>query len=508
MELIFVKIPKTASTFFERNFHLKLANINGEKRTIRSVGHSWLYPTQIKGWRDWDFPNQDWGIYRNVDTYSINPSDRIVTIVRNPFELLFSYFNYDWAWCRTYHNLLIDDYTKEDFQKFVDIYLDDSIPFHAPAFKKSLFSQLKDENGNWILKSDSIVMRYEKLHEDISLFSNLTNIPITNYSSEAKNEAKDKPFNWFDAYREDQIEKLNKVWSDDLEYLGYSFDNNLDNHIIETKLEKKPKIALCFSGFIRDIEYTKEFWTSLINKYDIDVYGSFWNDENEKLGDTITNIKRIYNFKELEFEKYSNFKKSTLDVITPYLHPSELLLQHLRDYAKNFHTLSMWYKVWKANMLSKNLDIEYDIVIRARTDTYFNDNLELFENKYLNIPSGKVRADNFPLSEGICDVFAYSNPKIMDYYSSIYLNLLEYINSGHYMIPPENLLRVHMSRVNLDLRFFKTKLVITRNSKGTVDEVYDKQTNVVDEILPSTFMEVNPSPNIKWTVPIRENLKF
>ena len=508
MELVFVKVPKTASTFFEKNFDLKYGNINGEQKRIRSVGHSWLYPTQIKGWRDWDFPNQEWGVYRDVDTYFIKPTDRIVTIVRNPFALLFSYFNYDWAWCRTYHNLTTKEYTKEDFQKFVDIYLDDSIPFHAPAFKESLFSQLKDDVGNWILKKNSIVIRFEQLNEDIQIFSNLTNLPITDYSNNAKNEARKKPCNWWEAYREDQIQKLTELWSEDLEYFGYSYNDNPANITIQTNITKKPKIALCFSGFIRDIEHTKEFWTSLIQKYDIDVYGSFWNDENPNNGDTIDNLKRIYNFKELEFEKYSNFKKSTLDIISPYLYPSELLLQQLRDYAKNFHTMSMWYKVWKANMLSKSLDVDYDIVIRGRTDTYIENEFAIIHNEFLNLPSGRVKTDNFPNSDGISDVFAFANSKIMDYYSSTYLNLLEYVNDGHYMIPPENLLRIHMSRVDLQLRFFSNKLIITRYSKGTPNEIYDRRPEVKDEILPSTFMDTTPNKDVKWTSSIRENLKF
>jgi hypothetical protein len=508
MELIFVKLPKTASTFFERNFDFKTANINGIEKNVRSVGHSWLYPTQIKGWRDWDFPNQEWGIYRDVDTFSLNPTDRIVTIIRNPFEILFSYFNYDWGWCRTYHNLLLDDYTKEDFQKFVDIYLDDSIPFHAPAYKKSLFSQLKDINGKWILKRDSIVMRFENLNEDIKLFSKLTNLPITNYSNEAKNQANKKPFNWWEAYREDQVHKLNELWYDDLEYFGYSFNQNPANITIESNITKKPKVALCFSGFIRDIDYTKDFWTSLIDKYDIDVYGSFWDDENPNYNDTIKNLKSIYNFKELEFEKYSNFKKSTLDVITPYLDATETLLPNLKEYADNFHTLSMWYKIWKANMLSKSLDIEYDVVIRGRTDTYINDGIDIEKNNYLNIPSGRVKTSTFPNSEGLCDVFAFANTHIMDYYSSTYLNLLEYVNQGHYMIPPENLLKVHMSRVSLDIRFFSNKLIITRYSKGTSNEVYDKSNGVVDEIISSDIMETKPNKNIRFTLPIRDVLKF
>ena len=508
MELVFVKVPKTASTFFEKNFDLRIANMNGNQQRIRSVGHSWLYPTQIKGWRDWDFPNQDWGVYRDVDTYNIRPNDRIVTIVRNPFELLFSYFNYDWAWCRTYHNLPTENYTTEDFQKFVDIYLDDSIPFHAPAFKKSLFSQLKDKDGKWILKKDSVVIRFEQLMDDMQIFSRMVNIPISDYSDNAKNKASKKPCDWWEAYTEEQVHRLNELWADDLEYFGYSFNDNPKEIYIQNKVVTKPKIALCFSGFIRDIDYTKEFWTSLIEKYDIDVYGSFWNDESEKNGDTISNLKTIYNFKELEFEKYSNFKKSTLDVITPYLKPSDELFQYLRDYAKNFHTLSMWYKVWKVNMLSKNLDINYDVVIRARTDTYIEDNFDIIKNDMLNLSSGRVKTDNWKNSDGLSDLFAYGNPKLMDYYSSIYLNLMEYVNQGHYMIPPENLLKVHMGRVDVDLRFFPNKFIITRHSKGIPNEIYNKVSKSEEEILPSIFMNATPNKDIQWTVPIRENLKF
>lgn len=504
MELVFVKIPKTASTFFEKNFDLQFANINGEQKRIRSVGHSWLYPTQIKGWRDWDFPNQEWSVYRDVDTYFIKPTDRIVTIVRNPFELLFSYFNYDWAWCRSSHQLPTESYTKEDFQKFVDIYLDDSIPFHAPAFKKSLFSQLKDKDGNWILQKDSIVIRFERLQEDISLFSRLTNVPITDYSNSARNSAGEKPCKWYEAYREDQIQKLNELWKEDLEYFEYSFDG-FTKDVIKSE-PKKPKIALCFSGLIRDIEQTKDFWTSLIDKYDIDLYGSFWDTEYKT--DTIDNLKTIYNFKELEFEKYSNFKKSTLDVITPYLNPPAELLPQLIDYAKQFHTLSMWYKVWRANMLSKSLDIDYDVVIRARTDTFMNNDLKIELNDYLNIPSGMIQTDNWENSHGFCDIFAFGKPKLMDYYSSIYLNLLEYVNQGHYMIPPENLLRIHMSRVDIDVKLLICGLTITRFSKGFENEIYDRNPQPNDFIVKSTFKPSTPNTNLKWTSSIRNSLKF
>jgi len=509
VELIFIKIPKTASTFFEKNFDDKFASLDGNKINIRSVGHAWTYPTKIKGWLDWDYPEQQWGTFNDVEISNARPTDRLVTIVRNPFELLFSYFNYDWAWCRSSHQLPTGDYTKKDFQEFVDIYLNDNIPFHAPAFKKSLFSQLKDEKGNWILKPNSIVIRFERLNEDLDIFSRMVNVPIIDHSDNSKNTAAKKPCKWNEAYREDQIEKLNNLWKDDLEYFGYSFNMEKETPIIPSEVNittKKPKIALCFSGFIRDIDKTKHFWSALIEKYDIDLYGSFWDDESGD--DTIQNLKKIYNFKELEFEKYSNFKKSTLDVITPYITPPSHLLSSLIDYSKKFHTLSMWYKIWKANMISKSLDIEYDIVIRGRTDTTMNQNLKIELNKYLNIPSGKVKTDNWPNSDGLCDIFAYGESKLMDYYSSIYLNLLEYVNQGHYMIPPENLLRVHMSRVNVYIRFFVANLEISRHGKGTPNEIYDRNAPSSDEILPSTFIDSTPNKDITWTSSIRNNLKF
>jgi hypothetical protein len=493
MNLVFVSIPRTSSDVFDELIEMT-NDIN-----IHSVGHSWLYPTQIKGWRDWDFPNQQQGINRDVGIYSLDYHDRVVTIIRNPFDLLFSYFKYNWAWCRQTHQLPLDDYSLSDFQKFVDIYLDDNIDFHAPAFKKSMFSQLKDKNGNWVLSKDSIVMRYERLKDDIKLFSKLFNVKIT----KPLNIESEPSINPFEYYRYDQIQKLRDLWKDDLDYFNYDIGSLNDN---STKV--KPKIALCLSGLIRDIDYTKKFWLSLVDKYDIDVYGSFWDDENIENNDTIKNLKSIYNFKEVEFEKYSNFKKSTLDIITPYLQPTQSLMSHLIDYAKSFHTMSMWYKVWRANLLSKNLDIQYDIVIRGRTDTIIKDELPILINDYLNIPSGKVRTNGWKNSEGISDLFAYGKPKLMDYYSSIYLNLLEYVNQGHYMIPPENLLRVHMSRVDVQLRFFTNKLIITRFSKGSKDEVYDKNIYVSEEILPSNFIDVPPNEEINFTVPIRNNLKF
>jgi hypothetical protein len=113
------------------------------------------------------------------------------------------------------------------------------------------------------------------------------------------------------------------------------------------------KIALCFSGNIRDLNETKNFWTELIEKYKIDVYASFWDTENEKLGDTINNFLTIYTPKKYEIENYKVFKETTQDIASMHIQAPLNLLNELRDASKAFGQLPMYYKVWRCNLLTK-----------------------------------------------------------------------------------------------------------------------------------------------------------
>lgn len=498
MDIIFVNVPKTGGEVFEKFFNNKPSQIQEKKGVIYSVGHSWPYPTKIKGWLDWDNINSVVGKYNDVMTYSIPPKTNIATVVRNPFHILIDYYNENWAWCKEYQP------GNSDFQSFVDSYLDESIGFHVPAFKKSLFSQLKNQNGGWLINSKSFVLRYEQLIKDINIFSKMTNVIIPSNIKVSLNS-----YDFESHYREDQITKLVQLWKEDLEYLGYLSNlSKYDKPSENFKKSKKPKVAICFSGLIRDLDYTKDFWLELIDKYDIDVYASFWDIESPDKNDTISNFKSIYNVKNLEIEKYSNFKKSTLDVVNKQIEPSSILLPELQKYAKEFHTYSMWYKIWKSNMLTKNSSVEYDIVIRARTDSYLEGDIELLRNNLFNVPVGRVYTDNLPKSEGINDIFGYGNPRVMDYVSSTFLYLLRYLNEGHYMIPPEHFLHVHLNEVDLNIRFFPNKLIITRKSMGREDEIYNKNADFVEEIQPSNFINPTPNKDINWITSLRKTLRF
>jgi hypothetical protein len=234
------------------------------------------------------------------------------------------------------------------------------------------------------------------------------------------------------------------------------------------------KIALCFSGHCRDLLETKNFWTELIEKYKMDVYASFWDTENPELGDTIKNFLRIYTPKNYEVESYDVFKKTTQELSSLHINSPNNIPKIFQDTSKAFGQLSMYYKVWRANTLSKELGVEYDIVIRARIDTLLDENFEIVKNNMLNIPMGINNCPAFPNSEGINDCFAYGTPKIMDYYSFIFLQMMEYLKEGHYLFPPEHFLAVHFSKVRIEIRYFPNYMMITRVSKGTEHEIYNK----------------------------------
>ena len=233
------------------------------------------------------------------------------------------------------------------------------------------------------------------------------------------------------------------------------------------------KVALCFSGHMRDLNETKNFWTDLIKKYDIDVYASFWDIENPELGDTIKEFEKVYTPKRLEVESYKIFKETTQDIASCNIQSPQMLSPFFQSISKTFGQLSMYYKIWKCNMLSKQLGIEYDLVIRARTDIVLDEQFEIIHNNMLNVPVGSMMCITYPNSDGLNDCFAYGPPKIMDYYAFIFLQMMEYLKAGHYAFPPEHFLAVHFSKVHIQIRFFANYMMITRTWKNSQHDIYN-----------------------------------
>ena len=231
------------------------------------------------------------------------------------------------------------------------------------------------------------------------------------------------------------------------------------------------KVALCFSGHVRDLDRTFRFWDDLVKKYNVDVYGSFWDSSSNI--DTVDKFKAMYNPVACDVENYECFRSTTMSIAHAYVDPPNSLAPFFQQTTKAFGQLSMYYKIWKCNMLCGGNGM-YDLVIRARTDTMLDSNLVIEKNECLNVPIGNVFCSAFSGSIGINDCFAYGKPSIMNYYSFLYLKVMEYLNAGHYAFPPEHFLAVHFSKVNVPIRYLPSYITITRTSRGTADEVYNK----------------------------------
>ena len=116
------------------------------------------------------------------------------------------------------------------------------------------------------------------------------------------------------------------------------------------------KIALCFSGGLRNLNDTKDFWQGLIAKYDVDVYGSFWDDINSESGDTVENFTEFYSPKAIELDNYEAFKTSTQDIASLYIKSPNLITEFFQNTSKTFGQLSMYEEITR-NLGSQGLSL-------------------------------------------------------------------------------------------------------------------------------------------------------
>lgn len=255
------------------------------------------------------------------------------------------------------------------------------------------------------------------------------------------------------------------------------------------------KVAICFSGQIRDMSKSLEYWKDIIQKYNIDVYGSFWETDDDS-----KHLFNQLNPKSVEYEDFDLFQ-STINVfnqefsIPVSVSPSEEKNIHHRvvnwglapndiDYFEKNNILSMWYKVWRANMISKKEN--YDVVIRTRTDLYF-DELEIEKNDYLNIPWGWRQNSYWENCGGLIDAFAYGSSKIMYYYSSVFLYLTRYLKENQYFFPAENLFKSHLCQKEINIRILPIRLFFQRDgecfnqARGVVNYEYKNSKDLINK---------------------------
>jgi len=196
------------------------------------------------------------------------------------------------------------------------------------------------------------------------------------------------------------------------------------------------KIAICFSGGIRNYKDTYPYFKTLfqdVYNSDIFIYGVENKDGYEQ---NVNDLWELYKPKKQVVNTINFYKKDIFNI--PEI---------------TFNTptvIPMWYNVMMCNQLKKDYEQEqgfvYDIVIRSRLDNFFVRQIHSeefnIENNTILIPAQVGIKGVHPLAER--DGFAIGRSAAIDLYADVFSNIRT-LNCGH----PETLLGLHIKNCNL-----------------------------------------------------------
>ena len=150
----------------------------------------------------------------NLEYYRKHPSTRILTVLRNPFDLLVSYYEHSnfnspgWGYSNKTHKI-------KSWDDFLEKYMNPNFDWHLKAMQKSLYSFAYDKKWNFIPD------KYFKLEEVDELNDYLKQKGGKRLLKINKTEGK-KDYRTY--YNSETVDKLNSIWEKDLKQFNYKFE--------------------------------------------------------------------------------------------------------------------------------------------------------------------------------------------------------------------------------------------------------------------------------------------
>ena len=186
-------------------------------------------------------------------------------------------------------------------------------------------------------------------------------------------------------------------------------------------------IAVCITGQLRSWDRVKDNILQNIIRDNTDVF--FVCDEDL----SIPNINH-----EIIKDNHNFYDESILQLFRSRKNPETSVE----------NCINMYYKIMKCNELKTQYENEkkfkYDIVIRLRTDTHFQEPVIFSEDR------NKIFIPNNLDFGGVCDQFAYGSSQLMDKYCDIFHNIKPYFDEGC-KFHPETLLKYHCDKLGLNV---------------------------------------------------------
>lgn len=266
--LYYLHIPKTGGTYVIR----KGINYKQDQIEFINLAHSFGISHQIPV----PFKNRYIQSYlpipRVIHQYSLKKlkSPRlIISVVRNPFDLLLSYYCHHgsnkggWDDVNKFHSF-------KKFDDFVRGFCDNNFEWHHPALNNFLFSQMFDSNGYC---APDLIIRYEYLNEALDKLNKHLGVKLFLIYDQKFNASVGKPKDYKKCYNKELRYLVEQKCRRELEIFGYDFNGPIDKHcfIYPKKLKYLPTSDLVIDE--RNDEDSKQKLInhnlSLVKKYTI-----------------------------------------------------------------------------------------------------------------------------------------------------------------------------------------------------------------------------------------------
>jgi hypothetical protein len=241
-QIYLIHIPKCSGTALQGQKYKNLGhcfNVDGATRTMaRDSGFS-AYKTSA--FVKYVYPD---------------PNNLKICIIRNPFDLLASYYFHGdemktdgkyshsgWAAVNYTHKF-------ETFDEFIQGYCSSYLKWHVPLLKQFMYSQMFDDTDKCV---PDLILKYEYLNESLVELKKLS----INLNRPKKNVSVRKTKNYKEYYTPELIDLVTKKCARELETFRYNFDNTLDKSyfILPEKLRYSIKYNSIYYDRSDDISY-------------------------------------------------------------------------------------------------------------------------------------------------------------------------------------------------------------------------------------------------------------
>lgn len=258
-------------------------------------------------------------------------------------------------------------------------------------------------------------------------------------------------------------------------------NSNNNNNNISISQATPRRVALCFSGHLRDFDLcydslNNNFIKILLDAgFEVDIFGFFWN----VLGHRNTGWTGIPNF------EYFKEKMPTKVFIVEPFNRTEFIRRYTTDQWMKRPTLScfttsgdatsMWYAIYRCfreieKYQSQNKFV-YDVICRIRPDVIYNTPLDLKEiedithRDVIYIP--KWRGKYYDICREMVDYFGMGNYKVMKQYLSTFTNIPAYLNSNKYIHTAEGFLLAQLEGYTIE----RTNIQFSVQRSGYIEDV-------------------------------------